>query len=55
MAKYLRSNVPRKKAIIKGENAEYFVGEHLIVELSVPSILQSLNFQHSYIYLNNIC
>ena len=32
MAKYLQSNVPKKKAIIKGENVEYFVGEELLLE-----------------------
>ena len=36
VAKHMRANVPTKKAIIKGENVEYFVGERLM--------LQSLSF-----------
>ena len=32
MAKYLKSNVPKKKAIVKGEHKEYFVGEQLVPE-----------------------
>ena len=45
MAKYLRSNVPKKKAIIKGENVEYFVGEQLLLE---PQCQPSFFPSHSY-------
>ena len=48
VAKYLRFNVPTKKAVIKGQKVEYFPGNYCQLTLVLPIPSQCRTILHSY-------